>query len=562
MTRNGPTELVYTPLGGAGEIGMNCYLYGLGHGTSGRWIMVDLGIGFGDMETAPGVELVLPDLRFIRAEGDRVEALFLTHAHEDHVGAIPHLWGDFRAPIYARPFTAEVVRRKLEEAGLDPRWVRQVGAHERIQAGDFEVSFLPITHSVPEASMLAIRTPLGTVVHSGDFKLDPDPQIGEPYDLAPFERLGEEGVLALACDSTNVFLAGMAGSEAEITPNLRRIIAAAPGAVAATSFASNVARLRTLARAATDVGRSVVVAGRAMRRMIEVAVETGQLTDFPSTVSEDEAGSIPADHLFYLVTGSQGEARAAMARIAAGSHPSVKLRAGDTVLFSSRTIPGNEAGIYRLYNRLSEQGIRVIDADMERIHVSGHARRDDLAQIYKALKPRVSVPIHGEHRHLVEHAKWGRDWGAAHALVVPNGSVARLDGNDPRVVDEVEAGRVYLDGETHVGALDGVIRDRLKLARQGHLIAVVVIDEDGDLIADPEIRLIGAPKEAPGWPAPLEDMIRQAVDDAIEDTPRKQKKSDAGVEDLVGRVARKTAVRFWGKKPVVTVIVTRLEDEE
>ncbi len=554
-------ELVYVALGGAGEIGMNSYLYGLGRGSGADWIAVDLGIGFGDMETAPGVELVLPDIAFLRAISKRVQGLFLTHAHEDHIGAIPHLWAEIGAPIYARAFTAEVVRRKLDEAGLDTRSVREVGAGEPIAAGRFEVSFLPITHSIPEASMLAIRSPLGTVVHSGDFKLDPDPQLGQPYDLAPYEALGQEGVLALACDSTNVFLAGAAGSEAEITPHLRRIVAAAPGAVAATSFASNVARLRTLAKAASDVGRSVVVVGRAMRRMIEVAVETGQLKDFPKVVPDDQAGDIPAEHIFYLVTGSQGEARAALARIAGNSHPTVRLAPGDTVLFSSKTIPGNEAGIYRLYNRLSEQGIRVIDGDMERIHVSGHARRDDLERVYAALRPRVAVPIHGEHRHLVEHAKWAKDWGAAHALVAPNGTMVRLDGNAPGIVDEVETGRVYLDGHTHVGAMDGVIRDRLKLARQGHVVVSVTLDEDGDLIADPEVRVVGGPKEAPGWPASLVELIEEAVDDALEDAPKKARRTDASVEELVAKAARRVSAKHWGKKPVVTALVTRLEDE-
>ncbi|MEM1346081.1 MAG: ribonuclease J [Pseudomonadota bacterium] len=557
-TRN---ELIYAPLGGAGEIGMNCYLYGLGSEEAGRWIMVDCGLGFGDMETAPGVELVLPDLSFIREQGERFDALFLTHAHEDHIGGIAHVWDAFAKPIYARRFTAELVRRKLDEAGLDTRLVREVGLGERVRAGQFEVEFLPITHSIPEASMLAIRTPHGTVVHSGDFKLDPDPQLGDPYDLTRLEAVGREGVLALACDSTNVFLDGAAGSEAEIVDNLRRIISEAPGAVAATSFASNVARLYTLAKAASEAGRSVVVAGRAMRRMIEVAVETGQLDDFPTVVPDDRADAIPAEHLFYLVTGSQGEARAALARIAAGTHPTVSLGYGDTVLFSSKTIPGNEAGIYRLYNRLSEQGIRVIDGEMERIHVSGHARRDDLERVYAALKPRLALPMHGEHRHLVEHARLARErWGASHALVVPNGGVARLDGNDPRVIDEIDTGRIYLDGTTQIGSHDGVIRERLKLARQGHVVVTAVLDDEG-LIADPAVRCLGAPKQAEGWPAPLEEMIADAVDQAIEDAPAKTLRSDNAVEDLVVRAVRRVATRYWGKKPIVTPILTRLDDE-
>jgi ribonuclease J len=398
---------------------MNCYLYGYGHPRTRRWIMVELGLGFGDMETAPGVEVMVPDLGFILQARDRLDAIFITHAHEDHQGGIQHLWERLRVPIYARPFTAEVVRRSMAEAGLDIGAIREVDLDQRVRAGAFEVEWFPVTHSIPESSGLAIRTPAGMIVHSGDFKLDPEPLLGKPIDMGVFDRLGEEGVLALACDSTNVFLHGAAGSEAEIVPHLEQVIAAAPRAVAATTFASNVARLRTLANAARTSGRSVVVVGRAMRRMIEIAVQTGQLTDFPTTVPEDRTKDIPAEHLFYLVTGSQGEARAALARIAAGTHPTVSLFEGDTVIFSSKNIPGNESGIYRVHNRLSERGVRIVDAEMERIHVSGHARRGDLERIYAALKPKVAIPVHGEHRHLVEHASCARRWGAAVAILAP-----------------------------------------------------------------------------------------------------------------------------------------------
>ena len=552
-------ELVYLALGGAGEIGMNCYLYGLGTAKKRDWIMVDLGIGFGDMESAPGVELVLPDIDFIASQHGRLKGIFLTHAHEDHIGAIPHLWERLKTPIYARRFTAEVVRRKLAETSIDPSVVIDVAVGEKISAGAFEVEFLPITHSIPEASMLAIRTDKGVVVHSGDFKLDDDPGLGDPVDLTPYERLGEQGVLAFACDSTNVFLTGASRSEAEIIPKLKEVIASAEGAVAATAFASNVARLRTLAIAAEDCGRSIVVAGRAMRRMIEVAVETGQLTDFPKVVREDEAEAIPRENLFYLVTGSQGEGRAATARIAGNSHPSIKLVEGDMVLFSSKTIPGNETAVYKVYNRLSEQGIRVVDNDMEPVHVSGHARRGDLEKIYALLKPRVAVPIHGEHRHLVEHCDWAGEWGAQ-TVLAPNGSVARLDGNGPEVVEYVETGRVYLDGIAHVGALDGVIRERLKMARQGHVVVTVIVDEEGDLIADPDVRCLGAPKDGENWNAPLDEMIASAVDDAIEGAPAKSKRTDANLEELANRAVRNVTQKFWGKRPVTTVIVTRLED--
>jgi ribonuclease J len=555
-----PDELVYLALGGAGEIGMNCYLYGYGAGHRRRWIVVDFGLGFGDMDTAPGVEVIVPDIAFLVEERERIEALVLTHAHEDHVGAIQHLWQRLRVPIYARAFTAEVVRRSMGEAGLDSGAVREVALDQRVRLGPFEVEWFPVTHSIPEASGLAIRTGSGMVVHSGDFKLDPDPQLGAPIDMGVFERLGDEGVLALTCDSTNVFLEGAAGSEAEIIGTLERLIAAAPRAVAATTFASNVARLRTLANAARASGRSIVIVGRAMRRMIEIAVQTGRLTDFPATIPEDQAKNIPAENLFYLVTGSQGEGRAALARIAAGTHPTVSLSEGDTVLFSSKTIPGNEAGIYRLYNRLSENGVRVIDGDMQRIHVSGHARRADLERVYRALKPRIAVPNHGEHRHLVEHAACARKWGAAHSVIAPNGTMVRLDGNAPGPVEYVETGRIYIDGTAQIGAMDGVIRERLKMARQGVVVCSLVVDEEGELLADPDVRCLGAPKDGDGWKAPLDEMIADAVDDALEEMPLKARRTDAGIEEVASRTIRRVVGRHWGKRPIISVSLTRLEE--
>ncbi|MEM7060296.1 MAG: ribonuclease J [Pseudomonadota bacterium] len=553
-------DLVYVALGGAGEIGMNCYLYGYGPASGRRWIVVDLGIGFGDMETAPGVELVLPDISFLDEQAGRVDGIFLTHAHEDHVGAIPHLYNRIKAPIYARAFTAEVVRRKLGETEIDLDVVHQVSLGTRTKAGPFEVEFLPVTHSVPEASCLVIRTPAGNVLHTGDFKLDPDPQMGPAINMGQFEALGREGILALACDSTNVFLDGHSASESALVPNIQRVITEAEGAVAATTFASNVARLRTLAVAAQSCGRSIVVAGRAMRRMIEIAVETGLLTDFPKVVREEDAQDIPRENLFYLVTGSQGEARAALARIAGESHPTVRLQDGDTVLFSSKTIPGNEAGIYRLYNRLSENGVSVIDADMEHIHASGHARRGDLEHVYNAVKPQIGLPLHGEHRHLVEHAKWAKRWGAAEALVAPNGTMVRLSGNAPGPVEYLDTGRVYLDGTAHVGAYDGVIRERLKLARQGLVVVALVVEEDGELLADPDVRCFGAPK-AEDDPTELADIMSEEIDDAIEGAPRKTRRTDSGLEELAARAIRRVAGEHWGKRPVVSVIVTRLQED-
>lgn len=550
-------DLVYLALGGAGEIGMNMYLYGHGRGDKRRWIMVDCGVGFGDMETSPGIDLVMADPRFIAEQADKLDAIFVTHAHEDHIGALGHLLPRLQAPIYARKFTGLHVKRKLEEQGRRLSAVKIIG-DKPVSVGPFTVRFLPVTHSIPEASALVIDTPSGRIVHSGDFKIDANPQIGAGFDKALFEAVGAEGVDVLMCDSTNVFLEGFGGSEADVVDALAKIIRKAKGAVAATTFASNLARVRSLAVIAKKEGRSIVLAGRAMRRMIEAAVETGIITDFPEVTPEDQTGSIPSDHLFYLVTGSQGEGRAALARIATGSHPTVTLGEGDTVIFSSKTIPGNEASVYRVFNQLSEMGVRVIDESHGRIHVSGHARRGDIKTLYDALKPKAVVPIHGEHRHLVEHAEFAEEWGAK-SVVAPNGAVVALGSGRPRVLEHVETGRLYLDGTVLIGAMDGVIRSRLKLARQGHVVVSITVDEEGALLADPLASVTGGPEMAEGFTAPLVEMIEEAVDAAVESAPRKRR-TDKALEEITAQATRRVCQRYWGKKPIVDVLLTRLED--
>ncbi|WP_340109013.1 ribonuclease J [Pikeienuella sp. HZG-20] len=553
-------KLVYVALGGAGEIGMNMYLYGHGPAKSRRWIMVDCGVSFGDMDTSPGIDLVMPDISFVEEIQDRLEAVFITHAHEDHVGALGRLWPKIRAPFISAPlFTAEVARRKMAECGQPAQVVKTAKWDEPVEAGPFRVSFLRVTHSIPDPAMLLIETPAGKLVHTGDFKLDPDPIIGKPTDMARLKQIGDDGLLGLMCDSTNIFEDGESGGEQPLRPHLKRLIKGAKGAVAATTFASNVGRLKTLAEVAVECGRSVVVAGRAMQRMIETATETGALKGFPPTISDERARDVPAENLFYLVTGSQGEGRAALARIATGSHPMVKLKKGDLVLFSSKTIPGNEKEVYRLYNLLSEQGVEVVDDDMEPIHVSGHGRRDEIGKVYAALRPRVAAPIHGEHRHLAEHAELAKGWGAK-SIVAPNGTMVGLDLDPPRVLRHVETGRVYLDGEVLVGALDGVIRARLKMARQGHVSVSLVIDESGELFADPLVRVEGAPEVGRGGQN-IADTIADRVDAAIVSASKKELRSDDRVAAMAERVARRAAMEVWGKKPVTCVLVTRLESE-
>lgn len=550
-------KLVFLPLGGAGEIGMNMYLYGHGPANDRDWIMVDCGVAFGDMASSPGIELVMADTAFAEGLGDRLKGIFITHGHEDHVGAVGRLWSRLRAPIHAPLFTAEIARRKMAEAGFSPQTVRTAEWDAPVEAGPFRVSFLPVTHSIPDPAMLVIDTPAGRIVHTGDFKLDPRPVIGRPTDMARLRQIGDEGVRALVCDSTNIFEPGEAGSEDELKADLKRLIEGAKGAVAATTFASNVGRLKTLAEAARDAGRAIVVAGRAMRRMIETAVETGAIDGFPKVTPEDHIETLPSEALFYLVTGSQGEGRAALARIASDTHPTVSLGEGDLVLFSSKTIPGNETEVYRLYNMLSERGVEVVDSDMAHIHVSGHANRDEVKALHEALRPELVVPMHGEHRHLREHARLAGAWGRA-AVLAPNGAMAALD--QGRIVDHVETGRLYLDGETLIGALDGVVRERLKVARGGQVFVSVVVDEGGDLFADPQVTLIGGP-DSGGWDGSLEQMVADRVDSALEHASKRERRDDDAMEALISRVARKVCNETWGKKPVTAVHITRLEAE-
>ena len=551
--------LFYLPLGGADEIGMNLYLYGYGPERDQRWIMVDCGIGFPDAAFAPGVELMMPDPSFITERADSLDAIFVTHAHEDHIGAVARMWPDLDAPVYCTKFPAEIARRKFDEMGVKAGAIKATEPHQPVEAGPFKVSFFPMTHSVPETSALIIETPVGTVFHTADFKIDPSPQFGPPMDAEAMAKLGEKGVLALACDSTNVFEPGSAGSEIALQPALREVIAGRKGKVAATTFASNVARLKSLADAATACERSVVVAGRAMRRMIETAVRTGILTDFPETVSEKQAEDMPDDHLFYLVTGSQGESRAATARIAADTHPTVSLSKGDTVIFSSKTIPGNEVEVARVYNMLAERGIEVIDDSMADIHVSGHACRDELKQVYGLLKPALAIPMHGERRHLMEHAEAAREWGAKDAAVVSNGAMLRIAPGEPKIVDEVETGRLYIDGNNTIGAMDGIVRSRLKMAMNGHIALSVILDEDGDIVVDTDARVTGAP-ETGDWDGDLETLISEAVDDALEKMSRKDRRKDDQVEETARVAARRLANRLLGKKPETVVMLTRLEN--
>ncbi len=550
-------RLIYLPLGGAGEIGMNAYVYGYGPAGKERLIVVDLGVTFPDMDGTPGVDLILPDIAWLEARKAQIEGIFITHAHEDHVGAIGHYWEKLGAPVYARPFTANIARRKLDEHGHPPSVVKVVDVYpEMIKCGPLTVSYLPISHSIPESAGLLIDTPEGRVLHSGDFKIDETPVVGDPWNEALWEEVSKDGVKALVCDSTNVFSREPGRSEASIGDAIADMMKEAKGMVVATTFASNIARLKTLAIAAQKADRSVVLLGRAMRRMVEAATEVGILKGFPSVVSPEDALQMPREHVMLLVTGSQGERRAASAQLAQGSYLGIKLKEGDTFLFSSKTIPGNERGVIRIMNQLSELGVDVIDDAGGKYHVSGHANRPDLARLHQITKPQTLIPMHGEHRHLREHVKLGAEAGLA-GMVAVNGMMIDLSGNQPTVAEYIETGRTYLDGSVQIGALDGVVRNRIRMALNGHLIVTLIIDENDEPLGDPWVETNGL-AETGNSNAALVEVVEEDLSQFINRANAKTLRDDEKLEKELKSIARRSAQGEIGKKPEVTVIVSRL----
>jgi ribonuclease J len=553
-------RLVYLPLGGAGEIGMNCYVYGYGPAGKERLIIVDLGVTFPDMDTTPGVDLILPDISWLADKLDRVEAIFITHAHEDHIGALGHLWPKLKKPVYARRFTATLGRLKFEEQGLPVDMIRTVASRpETVEAGPFKVQFVPVSHSIPESAALVIDTPAGRIVHSGDFKLDAAPGVGEPWDDAHFTAVAaERPVKALMCDSTNVFSLHAGRSEASIKEPIRELVSKASGMVVATTFASNVARLKTLAEAARAADRSVCLLGRAMRRMVAAAQESGVLTDFTPTVSPEDALDLPRQNLMLLVTGSQGERRAASAQLARGKYLGLEVKAGDLFLFSSKTIPGNEREVLRIVNALSEKDVTVQDDGGGLYHVSGHANRPDLEHVHRLLLPDMLIPMHGEHRHLREHARIGREAGIISSIVT-NGTMVDLTGEAPVVVDRIETGRVYLDGTALVGAMDGVIRDRIRMALNGHVMVTVILDEENDTLGDAWVEISGLAET--GRTGALAEVLETDLNEFLAAAPAKLLRDDDKLDEALRRIVRQVAMEEIGKKPEVTVVVSRLMSE-
>jgi ribonuclease J len=550
-------RLIYLPLGGAGEIGMNAYVYGYGREGAERLIVVDLGVSFPNMDGTPGVDLILPDITWLIAQKHRIEAIFITHAHEDHVGALGHLWGDIGAPVYARRFTANIARRKMVERGHPERVVSTIEAWpETVEKGPFKIGFLPISHSIPESSGLVIDTPQGRLLHTGDFKLDETPLVGEAFDPQLWADVARPGVKALICDSTNVFSGHEGRSEASLGANIDALVESAERMVVATTFASNIARVKTLAQAGMRAGRSICLMGRAMRRMVETALETGVLNDFPTVVSPEDAQNIPRENLMLLVTGSQGERRAASAQLAQGKFQGISLKEGDMFLFSSKTIPGNERGVIRIINQLSEKGVDVVDDSDGLYHVSGHANRPDLQRMHQITQPQMVIPMHGEHRHLRAHSKLAQDSGLP-ALICVNGMMLDLSGNAPKVAEYIETGRRYLDGSIQVGALDGVVRDRIRLALNGHVIVNVILDDENDMLGEPWVETRGL-SEMGHAGAPLVDLLEEDLSQFIGRAGGKTRCDDDKMEQGFKRVVRQTCQAEIGKSPEVTVIVSRL----
>ncbi len=550
-------RLIYLPLGGAGEIGMNAYVYGYGPKDKERLIVVDLGVTFPDMDGTPGVDLIFPDISWLEERRNQIEAIFITHAHEDHVGAVGHLWEKLGAPIYARAFTAHIARGKLAEYGLPETVVRTASSWpNKVTAGPFDVSFVPVSHSIPESSALAIVTPSGRLIHTGDFKLDRSPIVGEPFDETLWKEVAKDGVKALICDSTNVFSTHEGRSESSLGHHIEKLVAAAPRMVVATTFASNVARVKTLADAGKRAGRSICLMGRAMRRMIEAALETGVLSDFPKTVSPEDADAIPRENLMLLVTGSQGERRAASAQLAAGKFQGMELKEGDLFLFSSKTIPGNEKGVIRIINQLSEKGVDVVDDSSGFYHVSGHANQPDLSFMHQLVDPQMVIPMHGEHRHLRAHSKLAQDNGKL-SLVCVNGMMLDLSGNAPKVVEYIDTGRVYLDGKVQYGALDGIVRDRIRMALNGLVIINVVMDDEDDLLGEPWVEIRGLPPQGSSN-APLEDILEEDLSQYLGRAGRKTLKDDDALEAGLVKIARQSCLSETGKRPEVSVTISRL----
>jgi ribonuclease J len=545
-------ELVFVPLGGTGEIGMNLNLYG----CRGKWLIVDCGVTFGD-DSTPGVEVMMPDPSFIADRRKDLLGIVLTHGHEDHLGAVHHLWPRLRCPVYATPFTASLLRTKLHEAGLQS----QVDVHEiplggKVKLGPFEVEMVTLTHSIPEPNSLAIHTPHGTILHTGDWKFDPQPMVGATADFAKLERLGDQGVLAMVGDSTNVFTKGAAGSEASVRQSMTELLGRYNRKIAVACFATNLARVESIAVAAAAHDRHVALVGRSLWRIDQAARQNGYLKGLPPFLNEHDAGFLPEDKVLYICTGSQGEPRAALARIASDSHPHVTLGKGDVVIFSSRIIPGNEKAIFRLQNRLAGQGTEVVTEKDHFVHVSGHPGRDEMTRMYQLVRPKIAVPVHGETRHLLEHAKLAEECGVEQAMVICDGEMLKLAPGPVEVVDHVTIGRLAVDGSRVVPMDSEIMRSRHRMVHNGSAVVTVVLDRQGKLQGQPQVTALGlldAQHEAEEH-----DAVVEAVREAVLELGHLARANDDVVKEAARLAVRRHLKANHGKKPLTDVHLVRL----
>jgi ribonuclease J len=548
------SELIFVALGGLGEIGMNVALYSVGPRHKRKWLMVDCGLAFADQEKA-GIEIILPDLSFVEKIKRDLVGLVITHAHEDHIGALIELWPRFRCPVFATPFASALLAARLEGVADAPEIaVSPVKQGARVKIDPFDVEFIPVAHSIPESCALAIRTPRGLIVHTGDWKIDPEPGLGLPTDAARLTQIGDEGVRALVCDSTNILRDGVSPSEAEVALALKEVIGAARGRVVVTTFASNVARIRAIALAAKAAGRKVVLLGRAMERVVNVARENGYLDDVEPFLSGEAYASLGREEIVVLATGSQGEPRAAMARIAVDDHPIAKLAPGDTVIFSSRTIPGNEREVGRIINSLVKQGVEVVTDRIALIHASGHPRRGEVAKMYEWVRPQIVIPAHGEELHLAEHAAFAAEQGIATVVKARNGDMVVLAPGEPAIIDEVPHGQMARDGNILLPLDSEPIRERQRLAFSGVVTIALAVDRKGEMAGVPDVVLTGLPERTEAGVV-LGEIVDAALFQTFESLPR-PKRRDANIVSIAVEKAVRAAVGVvWSKKPTVRVLV-------
>ena len=550
-------ELVFAALGGLGEIGMNMALYGVGSGKHRKWLMVDCGVAFAG-EDVPGVDMLFPDIAFIEAEKKNLLGIVITHAHEDHFGALADLWPRLGAPVYMTPFAANLLEaRRLSEPGAPRIPVRGIAQATRFTLGPFDIETIPVAHSIPESMALAIRTPHGTIVHTGDWKIDETPITGLPTDGARLKEIGDEGVLALVCDSTNVTREGISPSETEVRESLRQIILNSKGRVAVTTFASNVARMRAVAEAAEEAGREVIIVGRAMDRVADVAGELGMLDSVAGFKTAERFRSVARDKCVLLLTGSQGEQRAALARVAEGEHPEIALASGDTVIFSSRTIPGNEKAVGKIVNSLAKMEINIITDRDGLVHVSGHPRRDELRRMYEWVRPKVAIPAHGEALHLTVHRDFARSMGVKQVIRAFNGDVVTLDAPEVFVSDQIPTGRLAKDGSLIVPVKGTSITERRKLSYVGIVMVAIAIDERGHIAADLEVETAGLP-ETDDEGEPMIEHIRDIVDEVYSSLPKGKRRDIDTLRVAIERGVRAGISELWGKKPIAKVMIIQV----